>query len=395
MSTPMPPLKLPAGIDRAIFLRDYWQQQPLLMRQALPSGSFPLTPDELAGLACEPELESRLIIERSGAAYQLRHGPFAEADFAALPDAHWTLLVQDVDKYIPGVARLIDAFDFIPLWRIDDIMISYAADQGGVGPHTDAYDVFLMQALGRRRWRLSYRHYTDDDLVPGLEQRILSRFDTDAEWILEPGDVLYLPPGIAHWGIAEGACMTYSLGFRSPSQQEVAADWFQHLVGLSDSRRLDDPHDLTADSLAELTPGLQDNAARLLGALPPAGSREFRIWLGGYLTEAKPQFQILPPDETWDDAALQEWLAGGRGLSRHPFARLAWMRITEQELVLCCQGHCRLLPGRLQHTARLVAEHRILAASELAALTATDPAARGLILDLLNEGVLEPEDQTA
>lgn len=385
-----PRLKLPAGIDRACFLRDYWQRRPLLMRAALPADVFELAPDELAGLACEAEFESRLIVERESSARELRHGPFDDADFAGLPATRWTLLVQDVDKFIPQVARLIEAFDFVPSWRVDDIMISYATDQGGVGPHMDAYDVFLMQALGKRRWRLSYREYTDDDLVPGLEQRILATFDTDEEWVLAPGDVLYLPPGVAHWGIAEGDCMTYSLGFRAPSQQEIAADWFQHLVGLTAGRRLEDPHDLRLDSLAELTQGVARNAAQLLADLPSTDSREFRIWLGEYLTEAKPQFQILPPDEAWDADRLRDWLADGRNLTRHPFARMAWMPLADGQVALFCQGQSRLLPAGLQEAVRLVAEQRTLAASAFERLSATEVVQ--MLLALLNEGILEAED---
>lgn len=377
-------------MGRAGFLRDYWQKRPLLMRAALPPDSFRLAPDELAGLACEAEFESRLIIERESSARELRHGPFDEADFASLPETRWTLLVQDVDKFVPEVTRLIDAFDFVPTWRIDDIMISYATDQGGVGPHTDAYDVFLMQALGRRRWRLSYRHYSDDDLVPGLEQRILSHFDTDEEWILEPGDILYLPPGIAHWGIAEGDCMTYSLGFRSPSQQEIAADWFQHLVGLATAQRLEDPQDLELDNLAQLTRGLADSAAQLLDELPSTDSAAFRIWLGEYLSEAKPQFQILPPEEPWDEDRLRDWLARGRALTRHPFARMTWMPMAHGELVLFYQGRSRALPMAMQDAVGLIVGHRTLAAAALREL-AGEADTRRLLLDLLNEGILEAE----
>jgi 50S ribosomal protein L16 3-hydroxylase len=384
-------LTLPPGIDRETFLRDYWQKRPLLMRAALPDACFPLGADELAGLACESEFESRLILQHDASTWELRHGPFVEEDFGALPESHWTLLVQDVDKYLPEVAELIEAFDFVPTWRIDDIMISYASDQGGVGPHTDAYDVFLMQAVGRRRWRLSYRKYADDDLIPGLEQRILSHFDSDEDWVLEPGDVLYLPPGIAHWGTAEGECMTYSLGFRSPSQQEIASDWFQHLVALTSQRRLDDPQDLSPDSLAELTAGGFANAARLIDALPTTGSREFRIWLGRYLTEPKPQFHILPPDEPWDDAALLSWLANGRALVRHPFARLVWASTGTTEVAIFYQGEERLLPASLTAGVRLLAERRRLSAGDLGGMLDNSPETRALVVELLNEGVLEAD----
>ncbi len=389
-----PGIRLPSTVDHETFLRDYWQKRPLLMRAALPVESFSLDADELAGLACEPEFESRLIIEHTDGSWTLRHGPFDEDDFAGLPESHWTLLVQDVDKYLADVARLIDGFDFVPGWRIDDIMVSYATDQGGVGPHTDAYDVFLMQAQGRRRWRISEKQYTGDDLIPGLEQRILSHFETDAEWLLEPGDVLYLPPGVAHWGTAEGECMTYSLGFRAPSQVELASDWFQHLVSLSDERRLADPDDLRSDSLAELTLGVRNSAQQLLGTLPTTQSREFQLWLGRYLTEPKAQFQILPCERQWRMSDLADAMAHGDDFCRHPFARLAWASLSEDEVVLFCQGESLSQPGNLRDAVRLTAEQRRIDSSAISDLLATAPAAGELLLLLLNEGLLEHlEDQ--
>ncbi|MGD8957428.1 MAG: cupin domain-containing protein [Chromatiaceae bacterium] len=382
-------LRLPPGLDGEAFLRDYWQRQPLLMPAALPARRFTLTPEELAGLACEPQFESRLIIEGDEGRWEVRHGPFADAEFAALPESHWTLLVQDVDKYITDAVSLIDAFDMIPNWRIDDIMISYATDRGGVGPHSDAYDVFLMQASGRRRWRISDRRYTESDLLPGIDQRILSRFHTTQEWVLEPGDVLYLPPGVAHWGTAEGPCMTYSLGFRAPSQQELASDWFQHLVSLSDDRRLDDPDDLRADSRAQLTTGVFRRAAALLNELPDIHSDDFRRWLGRHLTEPKAQFEIPPRDPAWQRADLADYLRQARTLQRHPFARIAWTVLDDAQVVLFMQGEDLTLPSSLQAMVRQIAERRLLEAEEVAAMIATTPEAGGLLLRLVNEGILE------
>lgn len=384
-------VRFPPGVDHRIFLRDYWQQKPLLMRAALPAAAFSLTPDELAGLACEDELESRLIIEHAAASWEVRHGPFSETDFAALPEACWTLLVQDVDKYLPDVAKLIAAFDFVPGWRIDDIMISYATDQGGVGPHTDAYDVFLMQASGRRRWRLSHRQYDDQDLLPDVEQRILSRFETDEEWILEPGDILYLPPGVAHWGTAEGECMTYSLGFRSPSQQDLAADWFQHLVSLAGTQRLQDPGDLRADSLARLTDGVRDNAAQLLADLPSTQSAEFARWLGRYLTEPKPQFHIVPPHEQWTADDLGDWMAQDGSLHRHPFARISWTVLADGSLVLFCQGEDITLPASVGDAVSLIAEKCRFDNADLTPFRHSAPVA-DLLLMLINAGILEPDE---
>lgn len=382
-------LRLPAGIDTGVFLRDYWQRRPLLMRAALPVDVFGLEPDELAGLACEPECESRILIQ-DGDDWSLRHGPFDDKTFARLPESGWTLLVQDVDKFVPEVADLIDLFDFVPTWRIDDIMISYASDQGGVGPHSDAYDVFLMQGQGRRRWRISTCEYTEADLVPGLEQRILARFETTDEWVLEPGDILYLPPGLAHWGIAEGECMTWSLGFRTPSRQELAGDWFQHLVGLADARRLRDPQTIPPDSLAELTDAVQAEAAQLLADLPGPDSDLFRSWLGCHLTEPKPQFQVVPRDPPLGPDDLLEWIRNGGGLRRHPFARFAWRRTDDGAVEMFCQGEARRLPHALQGLVKRLCERRRLDADTLAGYARTKPQ-RDLLLDLVNEDLLEAD----
>jgi 50S ribosomal protein L16 3-hydroxylase len=382
-------LRLPQGLDGETFLRDYWQKQPLLMPAALPTQSFTLTPDELAGLACEPQFESRLILEGEEGLWEVRQGPFAEADFAALPESHWTLLVQDVDKYVSDTVSLIEAFDVVPDWRIDDVMISYATDRGGVGPHSDAYDVFLMQASGRRRWRISDRHYAESDLLPGIDQRILARFHTAQEWVLEPGDVLYLPAGVAHWGTAEGPCMTYSLGFRAPSQQELASDWFQHLVSLSDERRLDDPDDLRADSRAQLTTGVFRRAAQLLNELPDTHSADFRRWLGRYLTEPKVQFEIPARDPAWQHADLADCLRQGQTLRRHPFARIAWTVLDDAQVVLFMQGEDLTLPSLLQPMVRQIAERRLLEAEEIAPVIAATPEAGALLLRLVNDGILE------
>lgn len=195
-------------ISRERFLDEYWQKRPALLRQALPREVLALPPDELAGLACEPEVESRLVRQTGETDWALRHGPFDAEDFVDLPPSHWTLLVQDVDKHLPEVATLLEAFDFVPDWRLDDIMISYAVDGGGVGPHTDNYDVFLVQAAGTRRWRLSHREFTEKDLLDSCPLRVLREFPVDEDWLLEPGDVLYLPPKVGHWGTAVGECMT-------------------------------------------------------------------------------------------------------------------------------------------------------------------------------------------
>jgi 50S ribosomal protein L16 3-hydroxylase len=225
------PLALLNALTPAQFLADYWQKKPLLIKQAIPNFTGLLTPDELAGLACEDDVQAR-IVEFKKCKWSAKHGPFDENDFAKLPEKttpnhNWTLLVQSVNHFLPEAAELLQQFNFIPHARLDDLMVSYAPNGGGVGPHFDSYDVFLLQGQGKRLWRISEQ--TDLTLVDGAPLRILKQFDTAQEWLLEAGDMLYLPPHLAHWGIAvsDGAedCMTYSIGFRAPKNQELANEF--------------------------------------------------------------------------------------------------------------------------------------------------------------------------
>lgn len=211
------------NFDVEDFLVNTWQKKPQLFRQALPGFSTALSPEELAGLACEQGVHSRLVIEKGAdKPWQLSIGPFQEKDFTRLPQTHYSLLVSECEKWIPELQQLVDCFNFIPKWRIDDLMISYAPEHGSVGPHIDEYDVFLIQANGRRLWSIQNQVVENPDLIPDLDLAIMQEFTADAKWILEPGDMLYLPPRIAHLGIAVGdGCMTYSVGFRAPAVSDI------------------------------------------------------------------------------------------------------------------------------------------------------------------------------
>ena len=217
-------MQLLGGLSREEFLKQYWQKKPLLISQAFPDYQSPISAEELGGLACEEGVESRLIMEHGGdKPWQLRHGPFKESDFTSLPDSHWTLLVQAVDHLIPELACLLDEFDFIPNWRIDDLMISFAQDQGSVGPHLDNYDVFLLQVQGQRHWYIDDKEFTESDFKKNTDLRLLNNFESKQDWMLEPGDMLYLPPGVAHHGIAIDDCLTFSIGFRAPTKKELVS----------------------------------------------------------------------------------------------------------------------------------------------------------------------------
>ncbi|CAN4267446.1 COG2850 Uncharacterized conserved protein [Methylophilaceae bacterium] len=225
------PLALLNQLTPSEFLDQYWQKKPLLIKAAIPNFKGLLSAEELAGLACEEDVQSRIVEYKKGV-WHAQHGPFTEDDFAALPHSptaehNWTLLVQSVNHFLPEASALLQQFSFIPYARLDDLMVSYAPHGGGVGPHFDSYDVFLLQGQGKRLWRISEQ--SDLSLVEGAPLRILKNFETKQEWLLEAGDMLYLPPHLAHWGIAvsdgDQDCMTYSIGFRTPKNQELASEF--------------------------------------------------------------------------------------------------------------------------------------------------------------------------
>jgi 50S ribosomal protein L16 3-hydroxylase len=213
------PLALLGGLTPATFMKRHWQKKPLLVRGAIDAFQPLLARGELFELAQRDEVESRLVA-RSGSRWQFRRGPFRRRALPPLARPNWTLLVQGVDLHDARAHELLSQFRFVPQARLDDLMISYASDGGGVGPHFDSYDVFLLQAQGRRRWRIGRQD--DLSLVPGLPLKILANFVPQEEYVLEPGDLLYLPPRYAHDGIAQGECQTYSIGFRAPARGELA-----------------------------------------------------------------------------------------------------------------------------------------------------------------------------
>lgn len=235
----------PLNIDIDYFLSNYWQKKPLCMTQAFPDFQAPVTPQELAGLSMEQDVESRIILKQGKRPWELRLGPFSENDYKHLPESGWTLLVQAVDHWFPAVHRLLDYFRFLPSWRMDDIMISYAADGGSVGPHYDYYDVFLLQAQGRRLWKIGPEYNEQAELLSHPSLKILSDFQTTEEYVLEPGDMLYLPPGVGHHGIAQGECMTISIGFRAPGHRDILMQFTDFVADqLPEQLRYSDP-DLT------------------------------------------------------------------------------------------------------------------------------------------------------
>ncbi|AVS68983.1 cupin [Paracidovorax avenae] len=348
------PLALLGGITPAQFMRRHWQKKPLLVRQAVASFVPPVGRQELFALAAQETVESRLVQQKKGA-WSLRHGPFARRALPPLATPDWTLLVQGVDLHDDAVHALLQQFRFVPQARLDDLMISYATDGGGVGPHFDSYDVFLLQAHGRRRWRIGRQK--DLALKAGIPLKILENFEPEQEFVLEPGDMLYLPPRWAHDGIAEGECMTYSIGFRSPSRTGLAQDLLTRLSDGPDEEGALPPHlyrdpaQDAADRPGEIPAALLDFARDALAralAEPLAVERA----LGESLTEPKPNVWFEPGDPEAD-------VAQGVRLDRRT-------RMMYDARHVFINGESYLAGGRDATLMRRLADQRELAARDLA-----------------------------
>ena len=375
---------LPLGMPPARFLRDYWQKRPLLIRGAGTGFRLPLSPEDLAGIACEDGALARLVLhDIDTGRWRLETGPFPESRFASLPRSHWTLLVQDVDKWDVDVAALRDAFAFLPQWRIDDVMVSYASDGGGVGPHSDQYDVFLLQALGIRQWRISTDRKAPQALRDDVELKMLARFSATHAWRLEPGDMLYLPPGVAHDGIAEGDCMTFSIGMRAPAQSELLLDLAEHLAEqMPETRRYGDPDLAPARRAGEIDAASLARVRQTLGPLAATlPTPELADWFGRFITRYRAAQMASPPPRPTTSAAFDAALRAHRPLLRHPWSRCAWSR-RGRAATLYVAG--RALPCS-QAAAVIVCGSATIPAVAARRLPASD---RQQLCDLLNDGHL-------
>ncbi len=343
-----PPSTILGEFSAERFLSEIFQKKALFLPGAVPGFQSPISADELAGLACEAEVEARLIedanpqLASTVKPWRLSHGPFEEEVFSRLAPENWTLLVQDVDKWVPEVAQLLSLVDFLPSWSVDDIMISYAAVGGSVGPHVDQYDVFLLQAEGTRRWRLGPSH-PDAALRSDTELKVLRDFQSQEEYLAEPGDVLYIPPGLAHFGEAETECLTYSFGFRAPSAASLLSALGDALVAQAEDLRLQEALTRPPKHPAELSAGLLESVEQLvLRAINQ--TTQGQEWLGRHLSEAKENLPLDAPDDQFTLADLAERLAQGAQLSRSPAARFLFSQ--EASLVtLFVAGEAYALDG--------------------------------------------------
>ncbi len=293
------------GLTPQQFLRDYWQKKPLLIRQAVPGFKGLLDPQQLMDLACDEDAQARIVTQQRGK-FGLQHSPFTPEDFDGFGKAKWTVLVQGVNHFLPQAAELIKRFNFVPHARLDDLMVSYAPKGGGVGPHFDSYDVFLLQGMGHRRWQISTQK--DQALIEGAPLRILKDFRVEQEWVLEPGDMLYLPPHCAHNGVAEDECMTYSIGFRTPAYQELAE---QFLVYLQDRICVEgmyaDPDLKVQRHPSEIGPEMLQQVAKAIRQVR-WDDEDVANFLGCYLSEPKPHIYFDAPAKPLSEARFTQAL---------------------------------------------------------------------------------------
>ena len=341
------------GMSPAEFMRKHWHKKPLLVRQAIPGFEAPIPREELFELAAEEGVESRLIQQKKKG-WSMDHGPFDPDSLPSTKTRDWTLLVQGVDLHNASARALLDQFRFVPEARLDDLMISYATNGGGVGPHFDSYDVFLLQAHGKRRWRIGRQR--DMTLVEGMPVKILANFEPEEEYVLEPGDMLYLPPRWAHDGIAEGECMTYSIGFRSPQRDELARETLLRIadaLGDSDGSPIyRDPKQEAVEAPGQVPAELQAFAREgVMRALAQSGIVERA--LGEALTEPKGNVWFDPPQEELD---LQ---VTGVELDRRT-------RMMYDDAHIYINGESYRASGRDAKLMRKLADQRGLSAKQLA-----------------------------
>jgi len=341
-------------MDERRFLREHWQREPLLVRGALPGFRDSMPRRALAALAQREDVESRVIWHR-GARYRVVHGPQREADLARLSTVDATLLVQGVDRHVPAVHSMLEAFSFVPRARRDDLMVSDAAPGGGVGPHVDSYDVFLFQARGRRLWRIARRF--DPELDESAPLRLLRHFEPEEEFLLEPGDFLYLPPGVAHDGIALDDCATWSVGFRAPSARELAAGWCAWLEdSVEDDRLYADPGLTPQRSDSWLSDDYVSNAARLIAPLA-FDRRRFERFLGCHLTEPRASVVFAAPRRPLSRERLQS-RGVARGLALATGSVLLWRGRTA-----FMNGEARDLPAAAMPLVAALGDRRYLDAA--------------------------------
>ncbi len=387
-------MKIPLG-DMSVdtFLQEYWQKKPLLIKQAFPDFETPISPDELAGLSCEEEINSRIVIEQGGDhPWQAIHGPMDEDVFAKMPETHWTLVVNDLEKCIPELAWITDQFRFIPEWHLDDLMSSWAAPEGSVGPHVDLYDVFILQGDGKRRWQISTQPVAEDNVIPGIAIRLQKEFTAEFEWILEPGDMMYLPAGVSHHGVSIGESSSYSIGFRATSHTDLVNDFIAHVTNdLSINKTYNLPQGALTSHPNEISSAAIEAVRSIFRQYLDPESPELTRWFGQFVSDSKVDYLHECEQEIEDLSQLRQLLLeDGASLLRHPASRFAFTKAEREESSSTAQACLLFIDGQdykvSESFAKKLCEQRQVDLEELINIATENE--QDFIINLYNSGKL-------
>ncbi len=377
------------------FLANYWQKKPLFIKNAFPGLQSPISADELAGLACEEGVNARLVLEKDGDnPWQAENGPFDETRFSELPETHWSLLVSDMEKYLPETMSLVRPFRFLPDWRRDDLMISYAPEGGSVGPHVDDYDVFLIQLSGHRLWKIS-EHFCFD-AIEGVDLRILKTFEAEQQWLCEPGDLLYLPPNVAHHGVAQRLqdeqgkeidCLTASVGYRAPSLKTMTSDYINFLnESTHAARRFTDSRPVKPEHHAEISDDTVDQFIDDLKQGLTLDPAQVKRWLGQYCSDNKAFEEFVNDNADSDFDTLCE-IAGQCSLLQSPFSQFLFSKL-DQGALLFVNGDSYDISLNF---ARLLCDDTALDFAQLQQIMSENEKA--VLLSLFNSGAIITDEE--
>ncbi|MFC3031267.1 JmjC domain-containing protein [Pseudoalteromonas fenneropenaei] len=349
------------GMSVAEFLANYWQKKPLLIKGGFTDFQDPIEPEELAGLAMEDSIESRLVTNHNND-WQAYHGPFE--DFSLLTERNSTLLVQAVDHWHPDSAALLEPFRFIPNWRIDDLMISYSTPGGGVGPHLDQYDVFIIQGMGKRHWRVGLPNPTLKEFAQNKSLLQVEQFEACIDEVLQPGDILYIPPGHPHEGYAVENALNYSVGFRAANQRDLLSNFADYLIDNEAGKlRYSDANLTERPSCGELLNAEASAIAELMIAAIH-NQQEFKHWLGKNMSTPKHDMDLCPLDEPFDVEELADILSDDVELCRAGGTRAIYQRLDEQQLLLSVNGENYSLPSSELHNVKLLCDNTELSSDQ-------------------------------
>jgi len=366
------------------FMQQYWQKKPLLIKQGFKQFQDPLSADELAGLALEEDVESRLVQCTDGN-WQLETGPFE--DFTRFGEKDWNILVQAVDHWHPPAAALIEPFRFIPNWRIDDLMVSFSTPGGGVGPHLDQYDVFIIQGEGKRHWRVGMPDPSLKSICPHPRLLQVTPFTACIDVVMEPGDILYIPPGCPHEGISIENSLNYSVGFRAPAQKDL-------LTGLADylldndivGKRFSDAQRGLTPEIGAISEQDLDQVQQLLVQLV-SDRKQLPLWFGQYITQAKHELDQQEPDPHYQPEEIAEYLEEGSVLARLGGLRCSYYQAAQDsDIQLFINGNRIVLPAEEYLTARLLCDSQRIDEQQCLHLIAREERLM-LITDLINQGL--------